>query len=589
MKKIVLVFLILLMGGLCCDRCFASNDIKVAAKRHHARLDYTIIEDGKLLVSITDAGGKPIRGLTADDFAVGSGIQKAKIISAEPLESIKDIPLNIVLVVDNSFSMKERHAIKPLLSALDEFFKTVRPIDNIHIVVFDDHPTTRVNEIGLHAKGFSSSNRSTLSEFLRQAYAEDLTGKTYLYEAMAAGVDIIGKMPEKDRKFLVVFSDGEDLNSDISTSVIETEARGIRNFEAYCVDYMPGAKTDRFLASFAATHGGRIWKATSASELRPIFQAFTTTMLYRYLISYQILDPLIVEPNELNFDILTMVDGSPLKNYLFFETGKHEIPDKYVLFEDPSKAASFDETLLNNSLEKYLNILNLVGKDLARIPAARIKIIGCNCDAGLEKGNLDLSRQRAEAVRSYLSDVWQIDNSRMTIEGRNLPENATPVNFIGARPENQRVEIAYDTVEMESAVADRFVSETKGITEINISTNIFSELGFSGWQLDITGDNRPLKTLTGNDQIKSRYRLSLTELDIPRLVDFNTLAVNARLTDANGKIHETATLRLPITVTRTSWVDELVPPPYGSVALEPKTVTIEELTTIDSSPFLNYI
>ena len=151
------------------------------------------------------------------------------------------------------------------------------------------------------------------------------------------------------------------------------------------------------------------------------------------------------------------------------------------------------------------------------------------------------------------------------------------------------MEIAYDTIEMESAVADRFILETKGINAINISTNIFSGLGLSGWQLTITGDDRPLKTLTGNDDIKPRYQLSLRELDILRLAAFNKLAVNARLTDTNGKIHETDMFRLPITVTRKSWVDELVRPPYGSVALEPETVTIEELTTIDSSPFLNYI
>ena len=37
------------------------------------------------------------------------------------------------------------------------------------------------------------------------------------------------------------------------------------------------------------------------------------------------------------------------------------------------------------------------------------------------------------------------------------------------------------------------------------------------------------------------------------------------------------------------WDDTIIRPPRGQLALEPATVTIEELTTIDSSPFLNYI
>ena len=144
------------------------------------------------------------------------------------------------------------------------------------------------------------------------------TGKTYLYEAMAAGVDILRRMPEKDNKFMVVFSDGEDLNSKVANVFIEEQAQGIKNFEAYCVDYMPGAKLDRFLMSFAKNHAGRIWKATSAAELLPIFQSFTTALRYRYVVAYRIPDPLIAEPAGLNFDMLTMVDGTPVANYLVF-------------------------------------------------------------------------------------------------------------------------------------------------------------------------------------------------------------------------------------------------------------------------------
>ena len=200
MKNIIVFVSILISYGLSPVCGFASEDIRVGVKRPDARLSYKIIEDGKLLVSLTDSQGEPLRGLNAEDFVVGSGIRKAKILSAEPLESIKEIPLNIVLVIDNSFSMKERRAIEPLLSALDEFFKTVRPIDNIHLVVFDDHPTTSVKQIALHTKTFSSNEVSKLRNFLRESYEQRLSGKTYLYEAIVAGIDIIRKMPEKDQK-----------------------------------------------------------------------------------------------------------------------------------------------------------------------------------------------------------------------------------------------------------------------------------------------------------------------------------------------------------------------------------------------------
>jgi outer membrane protein OmpA-like peptidoglycan-associated protein len=589
MKNIIILVSIPIVYGLGLVCSFASEDIRVVAKRPHANLSYKIIADGKLLVSLTDSQGEPIRGLKAEDFKIGSGIRKAKIFSAEPLESIKDIPLNIVLVIDNSFSMKERRAIEPLLSALDEFFKTVRSIDNIHLVVFHDHPKTSVNRIALHTQTFRSNEVSELKDFLNQSFKQGLTGKTYLYEGIMAGIDIIRKMPEKDHKFLVIFSDGEDLNSDVSTSMIETEVQGIKNLEAFCVDYMPGVKTDRFLTSFAETHGGRIWKATSASELHPIFKAFTTTLLYRYLITYQILDAVIIDPDKIDFDILTLVDGSPIKNYVFFETAKSEIPSEYILFANKSEAASFDSASRMTAWERYLNILNFVGQDLARNATARIKIIGCNANTGVEKADLDLSRQRAEAVKSYLSEVWGIDNTRMTIEARNLPEQATPRNLVGARTENQRVQIEYDSVEMQAEAENRFMVETSGTNKIDVSTNIFSEFGFSDWQLIISGDERPLKTLDGSNEIEPRFMFPLEELGLEELVATNTIGVKVRGTDIQNKAYETATVLVPVTVSTKSWADEMIGQPYGSVRLEPETIVIEELTTIDSSPFLNYI
>ena len=568
---------------------FAAEDIKVVVQGHQAKLNYQVVDEGKLLVSVLDAKEEPIRGLTVNDFKVGRGIHRADILSAAPLETTEEIALNIVFVVDNSFSMKERHAIKPLLTAMDEFFKTVRPIDNIHLVVFDNDPSLKIEQHDLHTKVLKSSDVTELKNFLAESFEQRLSSKTFLYEAMAAGVDIIRRMPDKDHKFMVVFSDGEDLNSSLSTSFIEKHAKGIKNFEAFCVDYMPGAKLNRFLASFAETHEGRIWKATSASELLPIFKAFTTTLRYRYVVAYRMHDPIKAEPAELNFEMLTMVDGTPLSNCLFFDTGKSEIPEDYILIKDPVEAVSFDASTLPTALDKYLNILNLVGQKLSRNPTARVKIVGCNSDSGIEKGNLDLSKRRAASVISYLQEIWGIDAARIDIESRNLPANPTAMDLVGARPENQRVEIVYHPADMQTAAKNDFMVETSGQRELTVRTSIFAEAGITDWQLSIFGDDQRLKTIAGQGEIKPAHVLPLEELDIAKLTNFSTLGVQAQVTDNQGHVFKTQMVTLPVTVSIEKWDDTIVRPPQGTLSLEPATVTIEELTTIDSSPFLNYI
>jgi len=589
MKKILLFSLLPLLYGLIAADCFAAEDIQVVVRGQKSGLNYQQIDEGKLLVSVLDSNEAPIRGLTPQDFMVGRGIQRAEILSAAPLETTEEIALNVVLIVDNSFSMKERRAVDPLLSAMGEFFNTVRPIDNIHLVVFDDDPDMQLKQYGLHARAFHSSDPSELQNFLKESFERRSTGKTYLYEAMAAGVEILRGMPEKDNKFMVVFSDGEDFNSKVANVFIEEQAQGIKNLEAYCVDYMPGAKRDRFLTSFARNHAGRIWKATSADELLPIFQSFTTALRYRYVVAYRMPDPLIAEPAGLNFDILTMVDGTPVSNYLFFETGQSDIPADYVLLNEPAGADAFDADSLTTARDRYLNILNIVGQTLSRNPDTLIKIVGCNSNSGIETDNLDLSRRRAERVKAYLQKVWGIDGLRMGIEARNLPAEATPADLVGARPENQRVEIIYDSDRMQAAAPGDFIVETGGRRELKVRANLFAADGFSDWQLTIYGDDQALTSLTGRGEIPPDQMFALQELDKAGLAEYGALGVQARITDLKGNTHETSKVLIPITVSMEKWDDAIVRPPQGSLTLQPAAVAIEELTTIDSSPFLNYI
>ena len=590
-KTITFVFAVMML--LYAFSCPAAELLEVITPGHKAKLTHQIINENSLLVSVKDNQNNPVKGLKPEDFVIKSGKKEAQILSIEALETSESVPLNIVLVVDNSYSMKERRAVKPLLAALDEFFNSLRPIDNVSIVVFSTKDSMNVKAYRLHTKSISSKSIPELRQFLNEAFDEGLTSTTYLYEAMVAGLSLIRKMPPEDNKFLVVFSDGEDLNSDFKSYVVESEAHGIQNLEVFAVDYMPRKKMDKFLKSFSETHDGQIWKAQSASELLPVFKSFSTTLLYRYVVNYRFFEPpsgtLSLGPTALNFDMLTLLDGTPVTNQVFFETGQSEISDYYVLLPDQAHTAAFNENVLTNSLDRYKNVLNIVGRKLTEIPEANIRIVGCNSDTGIETGNLDLSRARAETVKNYLSSIWGIDGSRMKVEARNLPDRPAPIEALGSRPENQRADIIYDSSDMQAMAANQFIAESSNLTEIKILPQIMAEYGMADWELNIQGDNQTIKRLTGAETLDPVLVLSLDDIGRDKLVACTNLQARIKVTDTNQDTYETATAMCPVTVTRKQLIHEIVAPPKGTVAIHPETLTIEEVTTIDSSPLLNYV
>ena len=589
-KTILILTGLLLLYGI---NCLAAEPIEVITPGHKAKVMHQPAGENSMLISVKDANNNPIKGLLPEDFVIKSGKREARIESIEALDTSESVPLNIVLVVDNSYSMKKRRAIKPLLSALDNFFDSLRPIDNVSIVVFSTKSGMDVKSYWLHTKAARSKSVAELKAFLNEAFDEGLTSTTFLYEAMVAGLSLIREMPPEENKFLVVFSDGEDLNSDFKTNVVESEAHGIRNLEVFAVDYMPRSKMDKFLKSFVEKHNGQIWKAHSASELVPIFQSFSTTLLHRYVVNYRFYEPpsgsLSLEPTHLNFDMLTLLDGSPVLNQVFFDTGKSQISDNYVLLKDRADTDTFHENTLTGATDRYKNVLNIVGRRLREVPEAQIRIVGCNSDSGVEKGHLELSKARAESVKSYLSSIWGIDGARMTVDARNLPAQPAPPKMLGSRAENQRVDIIYDSGDMQAMAANQFIAESTNLSEIKIISEIVAEYGVANWELDIQGDRQSIKTVKGSQMLEPQLALSLDDIGRDKLAACRNLQARIKLTDKNQDTYETMTAACPVSVTRKELIHELIGPPKGTVAIEPAKLTIEEVTTIDSSPLLNYV
>ncbi|MFC2131504.1 OmpA family protein [Bacteroidota bacterium] len=133
----------------------------------------------------------------------------------------------------------------------------------------------------------------------------------------------------------------------------------------------------------------------------------------------------------------------PLLNYIFFENNSSELPKRYSKLVK-SETEEFYPAMLrfDNVLPIYYNILNIVGRRLLENPTANLSIVGCNSGIGVEKDNIDLSKNRAAIIRNYLIDVWNIPVSRLKVEQRNIPEKAsTPIENPDKIAENRRVEL----------------------------------------------------------------------------------------------------------------------------------------------------
>jgi len=515
MKKNVFLLSLFLFVFAWMGSSFAQDDLKVQTPRHKSKLNFLTLNENKVLVSVLNEENEAILGLQKEDFHITRGPKTAQIISVEDVAEQRDQGLNIVLVVDNSYSMKMRKAIGPVLGAMDEFLSLVRPIDDVHVITFTDPGSPQAGKPRVSSRITQSGDSALLSLSLKESYADPTDG-TYLYEAMQEGLKIIRSMPEKSQKFMVIFSDGEDINSIIKPVDLQLASAGLKNFTAFAVDYMDKPGLDPFLQSFAEGTGGSIRKAKSASDFLPIFKQFSTTIFHRYAVTFRFLNPptgaLTSEPATVNIEEITIVDSSPFLNYVYFDTGSSEISQRYVTFSQPGETEGFAIEKLKDTMEKYHHILNVIGRRLVDNPEAGITIVGCNSNTGEEKGRLDLSRSRADKVFAYLRYVWGIDPSRMEVKAQNLPSVPSTSRVPEGVVENQRVEIYSDHPAILDTINSTYLQEECDTSEIRIVPAIEAQTVIEKWQLRLLGRGKELLTREGTGNLPQAFVFNMESL-----------------------------------------------------------------------------
>lgn len=85
-------------------------------------------------------------------------------------------------------------------------------------------------------------------------------------------------------------------------------------------------------------------------------------------------------------------------------------------------------------------VIKAVARGLEKNPALKLEIDGYTDSTGSSEHNLDLSKRRAEAVRSVLVSQFAIDSARLTSNGKGVTSPIASNDTAEGRAENRRVE-----------------------------------------------------------------------------------------------------------------------------------------------------
>ncbi len=579
---------LLLSALLGCGTAFAAGgaglDVQVTKPGAKVSIEQ-VIKDGKVLVSVVDSAKNPLLGLGAGDFTVSQAAMKGTVLSAQAFAENQEVPRHIVLVLDNSFSMEQRNAVKPLLAGVDELLKTVRPIDDVKIVVFDNKKALKSGGRDVHVKTFGSNQQAELRDFVANAYqSKELTSGTYLNDALMVGLDLLKIMPTTEPRFMVVFSDGEDLNSTFKKEDVLKSAKATKRFNVYGIDYMEGSKPDTILSKYVKSSGGQIWKATSGANIVPIFQSVASRLQHYYVINYQFVPTgsISTPTTSLKIDEVKTLDASPFLAHIFFDKGASEIPARYVRFKGAGETAGFEEKQLILTLQKYYQILNVIGKRLTINAAATITLIGCNDNSGKEKGNKQLSTQRAEAVKNYLQTVWNIAPERMTIEARNLPQMPSASKSAEGQAENRRVEIIASDMMILAPVQSVYTSGKIDQTFLIVRPSVVTPYAISTWKIITSNAAGTIAEQTGTGPLAKEIKISLADKDVLALGAGGDITIKLELQDSKGQRLAVSTAPVKVTFSQVSQriaqkQDQLVQEKYALILFDFNKATIAGL------------
>ncbi|MBE0690287.1 MAG: VWA domain-containing protein [Anaerolineae bacterium] len=226
----------------------------------------------KLLVTVVDAEGRPVIGLTESDFSALAGGRNAEVVRVEEIRNA-DLPVSVVLVIDSSESMYGA-PLQDTTDAANILLDNLRPVDEVAVIDFDSgyrvvQPFT--NDFG--------AARAAVAGVVA-------SGVTSLYDAAYAGVDLAISEASNPRRFVVLVTDGHEYGG-LSThgandAVQLSNDNGVPFF---AIGF--GSVYPPYLQNLGNNTGGQTYILPSSGQLSQIFDFISNYLRSQYVVTIQ--------------------------------------------------------------------------------------------------------------------------------------------------------------------------------------------------------------------------------------------------------------------------------------------------------------
>ena len=226
-----------------------------------------------LNVSVFDQSGKIVRDLPQSAFTVYENGEKQTLSVFRQ----EDVPISLGLIVDNSASMTDKR--DRVASAALALVKASNPQDEVFIIDF--------NEKAVLAKEFTN-NIKDLESALRNL---DAKGETAMRDALLLGIEHLRHRAHREKKVLVVVTDGED-NSSVETQAHLAQVAQQNDVIVYAVGLLGAEEPDSAaraktqLNELTQQTGGRAWFPNDVADIANITPEIAHEIRNQYVLAY---------------------------------------------------------------------------------------------------------------------------------------------------------------------------------------------------------------------------------------------------------------------------------------------------------------